>query len=148
MREIITYIAFDEKEFYQAEVLILEKVPLSYITNIDWYRTKPQPSYTGSSNSSTRSNTSRVGSYTGSSYSSQSSYLGGLHSSGSSSSSYGSSYSSGSTSSSNSSSSYNSRSSYPSSSNRSTSSSSSSGSGCMVFIAIAVIITFIAAINF
>lgn len=141
-------LSFDEKEFYQAEVLVLEKVPLSYITNIDWYRTKPQPSYTGSSNSSTRSNTSRVGSYTGSSYSSQSSYLGGLHSSGGSSSSYGSSYSSGSTTSGNSSSSYNSRPPYSSSSNRSTSSSSSSGSGCMVFIAIAVIITFIAAINF
>ena len=30
-----------EKEFYQAEVLVLEKVPLSYITNIDNYRPKP-----------------------------------------------------------------------------------------------------------
>lgn len=121
-------LSFDEKEFYQAEVLILEKVPLSYITNIDWYRTKPKPSYTGTSNSSTRSKTSRVGSYTDSSYDST--------------------YSSGSTTSNNSSSSYNSRSSYSSSSNRATSSNSSSGSGCMVFIAIAVIITFIAAINF
>lgn len=30
-----------EKEFYQAEVLVLEKVPISYIKNIDDYRPKP-----------------------------------------------------------------------------------------------------------
>ena len=44
----------EEKEFYQAEVLVLEKIPISCITNIDYYRPKPKPttyptSYTGSS---------------------------------------------------------------------------------------------------
>ena len=36
-----------EKEFYQAEVLVLEKVPISCITNIDSFKPKPQttPSY-------------------------------------------------------------------------------------------------------
>lgn len=31
----------EEKEFYQAEVLVLEKVPLAYITNIEEFRPKP-----------------------------------------------------------------------------------------------------------
>ena len=118
----------DEKEFYQAEVLIFEKVPLSYITNINLYRSIPRPSYTSSSNTSNRNNSSRG--YASSSYGTQSSY------------------SSGSTTVGRSSSSCSSQSSYPSSSNRSTSNYSSSGSGCMVFVAIALIISFITAISF
>lgn len=52
-----------EKEFYQAEILVLEKVPLSYITNIDSFIPKPQtmptyPSYTGTRTSSGTSSTS------------------------------------------------------------------------------------------
>lgn len=33
----------EEKEFYQAEVLVLEKIPISYITNIDLYKPQPNP---------------------------------------------------------------------------------------------------------
>ena len=35
----------NEKEYYQAEVLVYEKVPLSCITNIDSFKPKPQPTY-------------------------------------------------------------------------------------------------------
>lgn len=48
----------DEKEFYQAEVLVLETVPLQYITNIDLYRDKPRPQYTQSQSTSSRSSSS------------------------------------------------------------------------------------------
>lgn len=63
-----------EKEFYQAEVLVLEKVPLAYITNIDTIKLKlrtsstlyssgpstykPAPSYSYRTSSSSSSNTS------------------------------------------------------------------------------------------
>ena len=33
----------NEKEFFQAEVLVLEKVPIYCITNIDSFKPKPQP---------------------------------------------------------------------------------------------------------
>lgn len=52
----------EEKEFYQAEVLVFEKVPLSYITNIDEFRPRPsitpnnsQPSTNSHNNTSTLS---------------------------------------------------------------------------------------------
>lgn len=69
-------LTLDEKEFYQAEVLVWEKVPISCITNIDNYRPKPDlkpttytPVYTSgstyksttsSSSSSYNSNTSKT----------------------------------------------------------------------------------------
>ena len=68
-------LTLDEKEFYQAEVLVWEKVPISCITNIDYYRPKANPnpttytpvynssstykSTTSSSSSSHNSNTSK-----------------------------------------------------------------------------------------
>lgn len=57
-------LTLDEKEFYQAEVLVWEKVPISCITNIDYYRPKPKPttyptSYTGSSTYRTTTSSSR-----------------------------------------------------------------------------------------
>ena len=59
-------LTLDEKEFYQAEVLVWEKVPISCITNIDNYRPKPDlkpttytPVYTsGSTYKSTTSSSS------------------------------------------------------------------------------------------
>lgn len=36
-------LTLDEKEFYQAEILVWEKIPISCITNIDNYRPKPNP---------------------------------------------------------------------------------------------------------
>lgn len=42
----------NEKEFYQAEVLVFEKVPLSYITNINSFKPK-QTLYTGTHSSYT-----------------------------------------------------------------------------------------------
>lgn len=69
----------DETQYYQAEVLVYEKIPLSLITNIDNFRPKPQPSYTGSysGNGGTTSRPSYGGgrpySYTPSSYRSSSS---------------------------------------------------------------------------
>ena len=60
----------DEKDYYQAEVLVYEKIPLSFITNIDQYRPGRQTTYSGSSSSYGSSSSSRP-SY--SSYSSSSS---------------------------------------------------------------------------
>ena len=47
----------NEKEFYQAEVLVLERVPISCITNIDLYKPKPQTTSSSSTNTSTSSYT-------------------------------------------------------------------------------------------
>ena len=72
-----------EKEFYQAEALVLEKVPLSCITNIDSFKPKPQTTptypYTGSRTSSGSSSTYRpsYSSTSSSSFSSSSSQSGG-----------------------------------------------------------------------
>lgn len=71
----------DEKEFYQAEVLVYEKIPISSITNIDNFKPKPQvvrsstPPYSG--NGSSGSYTSQRPSYSSSSNSNSSSSGGG-----------------------------------------------------------------------
>ena len=50
----------EEKEFYQAEVLVLEKVPLECITNIDDFR--PQPTTSTATSSATTTSSSSHGS--------------------------------------------------------------------------------------
>lgn len=71
----------DEKEFYQAEVLVYEKIPISCITNIDNFKPKPQvvrpstPSYSG--NGSSGSYVPQRPSYSSSSSSNRSSSGGG-----------------------------------------------------------------------
>ena len=63
----------NEKEFYQAEVLVYEKIPISYITNIDNYKpqiVKPStPSYTRSGTSGESSYRSYYSSTSSSSHS-------------------------------------------------------------------------------
>lgn len=68
-------LSLDEKDFYQAEVLVPEKIPLSYITNIDLYRPGRQTTYSGSTTSSGSYSSSRpsYSSYSSSSSSSSSS---------------------------------------------------------------------------